>query len=74
MPFGGLVEVEGFFFFGYYYRVKVHKSGELPTTIPFCRYLLARRWDFGSDPQVSSGGFFKYADPRCTSIGCWPTG
>ena len=31
-PFGGIVKVEGFFYWGYYYRVKVHRVGDPPGT------------------------------------------
>jgi hypothetical protein len=64
-PFGGTVEVEGNFFLGYWYRVKVRKSTDPPLsfTVLADSFLLERAWTPGYDLQTSVGGFFKYADP-----------
>jgi hypothetical protein len=64
-PFGGNVQVEGNFFFGYWYRVKVRKATDPPMsyTVLGNSFLLERAWSPGYDLQTSVGGFFKYADP-----------
>jgi len=64
-PFGGTIEVEGNFFFGYWYRVKVRKSTDPPLSFTALgnSFLLERAWSPGYDLQTSVGGFFKYADP-----------
>lgn len=64
-PFGGNVQVEGNFFFGYWYRVKVRKSTDPPLSFTTLgsSFLLERAWAPGYDLQTSVGGFFKYADP-----------
>ena len=76
-PFGGTVQVEGLYYLGYFYRVKVHKVGD-----PYTSYtvladsFLVERWDSGFDPQISSGGFFKYLDPAFyfdRTLAVWPS-
>jgi len=63
-PFGGNVIVEGQYYFGYYYRVKVHKVGEPYTSFTvLADSFQVERWDFGFDLQTSVGGFYKYFDP-----------
>jgi hypothetical protein len=63
-PFGGQVKIEGVFWLGYYYRVKVHKIGDPYTSFTvLADSFLVERSDIGFDLQVSSGGFFKYLDP-----------
>ena len=64
-PFGGQVEVEGTFFVGYWYRVKVRKSTDPPTsfTVLADSFWLERAWAPGYDQQVSTNGFFPYANP-----------
>jgi hypothetical protein len=64
-PFGGQVEVEGNFFVGYWYRVKVRKSTDPPTTFSVLAdsFWLERAWAPGYDQQVSTNGFFQYANP-----------
>jgi hypothetical protein len=64
-PFGGMVEIEGEFFKGFYYRVKVRKSTDPPgvfTTLADSFWL--ERWDWGFDLQATvANGFFAYKDP-----------
>jgi hypothetical protein len=64
-PFGGTVEIEGNFFPGYWYRVKVRRATDPPTSFTALgnSFLLERAWSPGYDTQTSVGGFFKYADP-----------
>jgi hypothetical protein len=64
-PFGGRIEIEGNFFPGYWYRVKVRKSSDPPTsfTVLGDSFLLERAWVPGYDTQISVGGFFAYANP-----------
>jgi hypothetical protein len=65
-PFGGGVKIEGMFHPGYYYRVKVHKFGEPPTSFtPLTDSFSLQRWFTppSYDLQISSGGFFAYKDP-----------
>jgi hypothetical protein len=76
-PFGGTVNIEGLFFDGYYYRVKVHKSGELPTTYTvLADSFLLEHIVIGFTLQTSSGGWFKYKDPLQyfnRLLALWPT-
>lgn len=63
-PFGGQVKIEGNFYFGYYYRVKVHKVGDPPNSfLVLGDSFFVERSDFGFDLQTSTGGFFAYLDP-----------
>ncbi|HSB08840.1 MAG TPA: hypothetical protein VLM38_04975 [Blastocatellia bacterium] len=62
-PFGGTIAVEGNYYLGYYYRVRVHKIGDpgLPTALTTDFYV--ERSDIGYDHQVPIGEWFKYLDP-----------
>jgi hypothetical protein len=63
-PFGGSVQVEGYFYQGYYYRVKAHKIGDPPASFSvLADSFELERWDFGFDLQSATGGFFKYLNP-----------
>ena len=63
-PFGGQVIVEGNFLDGYWYRVKVRKSTDPPTSFSVLGdSFWLERADFGFDLQTSVGGFFKYGNP-----------
>jgi hypothetical protein len=63
-PFGGRVEVEGQFLYGYYYRVKVRKASDPPTSFSVLGDSFPlERSDSGYDIQTSIGGFFKYGNP-----------
>ena len=63
-PFGGQIIVEGNYYNGYYYRVKVHKVGDPPAVFNVLSdSFQVERWDTGFDWQIASGGFFKYLDP-----------
>jgi hypothetical protein len=62
-PFGGQVKIEGLFWFGFYYRVKVHKIGDPYSSFTvLADSFLVERADVGFDLQTSSGGFFQYLD------------
>lgn len=63
-PFGGTIVVEGNYYNGYYYRVKVHKQGDPPNVFNVLSdSFQVERWDFGFDWQTAPSGFFKYLDP-----------
>jgi hypothetical protein len=65
-PFGEQVKIEGYFYPGYYYRVKIHKVGEPPTsfTVLSDSFLVERLFAPPTyDLQTSVGGFFAYLDP-----------
>lgn len=64
-PFGGRIELEGNFFLGYWYRVKVRRASDPPTsyTVLASSFALERALIPGYDMQTSVAGFFKYADP-----------
>jgi hypothetical protein len=63
-PFGGQVVVEGNYFVGYYYRVKVRKVTDPPGSFTVLSdSFLVERWDLGFDLQSATGGFFPYLDP-----------
>jgi hypothetical protein len=63
-PFGGQVVIEGNYYLPYYYRVKVHKATDPPSSYTVLGdSFLVERWDTGFDLQTSSGGFFKFLDP-----------
>jgi hypothetical protein len=63
-PFGAQVKVEGNYYSGYYYRVKVHKIGDPYTSFTvLADSFFVERSDFGFDLQNSTGGFFSYLDP-----------
>jgi len=63
-PFGGTILVEGNFFPGFYYRVKVRKASDPPTSFTTLgSSFLLERVGPGYDLQTSVGGFFKYGNP-----------
>lgn len=63
-PFGGRVVIEGNYFPGFFYRVRVHRVGDPPASFSVLSTgFLVERTDFGFDTQTSSGGFFAYLDP-----------
>ncbi len=63
-PFGGTIVVEGNYYLGYYYRVKVHRVGDPPNVFNVLSdSFQVERWDTGFDWQIASGGYFKYLDP-----------
>ncbi|MFZ1880135.1 MAG: hypothetical protein WAU41_08210 [Gaiellaceae bacterium] len=63
-PFGGQVIVEGSFIDGYWYRVKMRRSTDPPTSFSVLGdSFWLERADFGFDLQTSVGGFFKYGNP-----------
>jgi hypothetical protein len=64
-PFGGTVEIEGNFFPGFYYRVKVRRASDPPSsfTVLAGSFQLERALSPGFDTQFSTGGFFQYVDP-----------
>lgn len=63
-PFGGEVTFEGNYFFGYYYRVKVHKVTDPPASFTvLADAFLVERWDSGFDLQSAVGGFYPYLNP-----------
>jgi hypothetical protein len=65
-PFGGQVIVEGNFPVspGLWYRVKVRKASDPPTSFTTLGdSFWLERADFGFDLQTSIGGWFKYGDP-----------
>ena len=63
-PFGGIIEVEGYFFPGYYYRIKRHLAGEPATTFTVLGdSFWLQRWDVGFDQQIATGGWFAYPNP-----------
>jgi hypothetical protein len=76
-PFGGQVKIEGNFYVGYYYRVKVHKIGEPYSSFTvLADSFLVERSDIGYDSQVASGGFFAYLDPLQhidNALAYWPS-
>lgn len=77
-PFGRHVELEGYFFYGYYYRVKVRKVGDPPGTFTvLADSFLVERWGPGFDLQAPvAGGFFAYLDPTThadTHLAYWST-
>lgn len=62
-PFGGRVVIEGNYFPGFFYRVRVHRVGDPPTSFTVLSTTFAvERSDFGFDTQTSIGGFFSYLD------------
>jgi hypothetical protein len=63
-PFGGTIVVEGNYYLGYYYRVKVHRIGDPPNVFNVLSdSFQVERWDFGFDWQIASGGYFAYLNP-----------
>lgn len=63
-PFGGRLVMEGDYYPGFFYRVRVHKLSD-----PYSSYtVLATSFDVektgpGFDTQIAVGGFFQYLDP-----------
>jgi hypothetical protein len=76
-PFGGTVEVEGIFYFGYYYRVTARKASDPSIVITLDQDLYVERNDIGFDHQIATvGGWFKYLDPTQEfdrTLAVWPT-
>ena len=74
-PFGGTVQIEALFYPGYYYRLRLRKTGEIGAGIPIDTDFYVERSDVGFDHQVPlSGGWFKYLDPSqefTRTIGVW---
>ncbi|MGZ4816483.1 MAG: hypothetical protein ACXVZV_13790, partial [Terriglobales bacterium] len=63
-PFGGTIVVEGNYYVGYYYRVKVHRVGDPPNVFNVLSdSFQVERWDLGFDWQIASGGYFAYLNP-----------
>lgn len=62
-PFGGQIAVEGNYFLGYYYRVRIHKVGDPTDPIALTAPFDVERADIGYDHQIPSGEWFKYLDP-----------
>jgi hypothetical protein len=76
-PFGGTVQIEGFFYPGFFYRLRVRKVGDISPGIPVDSDFYVERNDIGFDHQVPlSGGWFNYLDPAqefTRTLGVWPT-
>ena len=62
-PFGGQVIVEGNYYLGYYYRIRVQKVGDPLSLTSVANDFYVLRSDFGMDHQVAIGDWFKYLDP-----------
>jgi hypothetical protein len=62
-PFGGQVIVEGNYYLGYYYRVRVEKVGDPLSLTSVANDFYVLRADLGFDHQVAIGEWFKYLDP-----------
>jgi hypothetical protein len=63
-PFGRRVVIEGNYYVGYFYRVKVHRVGDPPASFTtLTTSFSVERSDFGFDLQTAMGGFFPYLDP-----------
>src|SRR5260370_40457172 len=63
-PFGGRVVIEGNYFPGFFYRVRVHRVGDPPTSfIVLSTGFAVERSDFGFDTQTSIGGGFSFLSP-----------
>jgi hypothetical protein len=76
-PFGGSVRVEGHYYLGYYYRLKVRKlTDPISSFSVLGDSFLVERWDTGFDLQTSTGGFFPYLDPALhvdSTLAVWNT-
>ncbi len=74
-PFGGAIQIEAFFYFGFYYRLRVRKVGDSGQGIPVDSDFYVERNDIGFDHQVSlPGGWFRYLDPSqefTRTLGVW---
>lgn len=74
-PFGGTVQIEALFYPGYYYRLRLRKTGDISAGIPIDSDFYVERSDIGFDHQVAlAGGWFKYLDPSqefTRTIGVW---
>ena len=62
-PFGGQVIVEGNYYLGYYYRIRIQKVGDPISLTSVANDFFVLRSDFGFDHQVAIGDWFKYLDP-----------
>ena len=62
-PFGGMVQVEGDFYLGYYYRVQARKAADPGVLRTLDQDFYVERNFVGFDHQVATGGWFKYLDP-----------
>ena len=63
-PFGGNIQVEGNFFPGYFYRVKVRKASDPPSSFSVLgSSFWLERTDGTFEPRTSTGGFFEYVNP-----------
>ena len=64
-PFGGRIIIEGNYYLGYYYRVRVRKHTDPTTTImTVAKDFYVERADVGYDHQVAdTNGWFEYLDP-----------
>ncbi len=64
-PFGGLVEIDGpFYYYGFYYRVQARKVSDPSVVTTLDKDFYVERTDIGFDHQVAVGGWFKYLDPN----------
>lgn len=76
-PFGSTVVVEGDYYLGYYYRVKVRKVSSPLTVVPLMSDFWVERATVGFDHQVPlAGGWFQYLDPLQEFdriLGVWST-
>jgi hypothetical protein len=64
-PFGGTIAVEGNYYLGYYYRVRIHKVGDPSTPTALTTDFYVERSDIGYDHQVPVPftEWFAYLDP-----------
>lgn len=63
-PFGGIVEIDGpFYYLGYYYRIQARKAFDPSVVTTLDKDFYVERTDIGFDHQVAVGGWFKYLDP-----------
>lgn len=64
-PFGGRIIIEGNYYLGYYYRVKVRKHADpVNTLMTLAKDFYVERADVGYDHQVpTTDGWFEYLDP-----------
>ena len=63
-PFGGNVEVEGLFLFGFYYRLRARKAADHSIVHTLDQDFYVERSDIGFDHQIAVGGWFKYLHPE----------
>jgi hypothetical protein len=63
-PFGGTVEIEGLFFPGYWYRVKVRRATDPVTVFTVLdKHFELERATTGYTMQTAVDGFFEYVEP-----------